>query len=70
MRTSARNRLPGVIRGIKLGGVMAQIDVAVGEQKVTAVITREAAEELELAEGDHVNVVIKATEVMVEKDGE
>lgn len=68
MRTSARNQLPGVVRSIKLGGVMAQVDIAVGEHEVTAVITRQSAEDLELAEGDKVYVVIKATEVMVGKD--
>jgi len=46
---------------------MAQIDIAVGEHRVTGVITREAAEELALKEGDSVVAVIKATEVMVEK---
>lgn len=70
MRTSARNQLPGIVRGIKLGGVMAQIDVAVGDSEVTAVITRDAAEELELKEGDSVVVIIKATEVMVGKSEE
>ena len=68
MRTSARNQLPGVIRGMKLGGVMAQIDVAVGENEVTAVITRQSAEELGLKEGDTVYVIFKATEVMIGKD--
>ena len=68
MRTSARNQLPGVVRSIKLGGVMAQINVAVGDNEVTAVITREAAEDLELKEGDEVVVIVKATEVMIGKD--
>lgn len=67
MGVSARNRLPGVIRAVKLGEVMAQIDIAVGDNEVTGVITREAAEELELKEGDHVIAVIKSTGVMVEK---
>jgi molybdopterin-binding protein len=48
---------------------MAQIDIEVGDHRVTGVITREAAEELELKEGDSVVAVIKATEVMVEKAG-
>jgi molybdopterin-binding protein len=65
MRTSARNQLPGIVRNIKLGGVMAQIDVAVGDNEVTAVITRDSAEELELKAGDSVFVIVKATEVMI-----
>jgi molybdopterin-binding protein len=67
--SSARNRLPGIVQSVKLGGIMAQIDIAVGEHRVTGVITREAAEELELKDGDAVTAVIKATEVMVEKAG-
>ncbi|HEY8685114.1 MAG TPA: TOBE domain-containing protein, partial [Chloroflexota bacterium] len=62
MRSSARNRLPGTVRSVKLGGIMAQIDIEVGDHRVTGVITREAAEELELKEGDSVVAVIKATE--------
>jgi molybdate transport system regulatory protein len=67
MRTSARNRLPGIVRSIKLGGVMAQVDITVGDNEVTAVITRDAAEELELKAGDSVVAIIKATEVMIGK---
>ena len=67
MRMSARNRLPGIVQRIKLGGIMAQVDVAVGDHAVTCVVTRDAAEELELKEGDRVFAIIKATEVMVEK---
>jgi molybdate transport system regulatory protein len=67
MRMSARNRLPGIVRSVKLGGIMAQVDMAVGDYEVTGVITREAAEELELKEGDRVFAIIKSTEVMVEK---
>jgi molybdopterin-binding protein len=67
MRTSARNQLHGVVERVKLGGVMAQVDIAVGNDLVTSVITREAAEELGLKEGDSVVAIIKSTEVMVGK---
>lgn len=70
MRTSARNQLPGTVRSIRLGGVMAQITVAVGDNEVTAVITRDSAEELDLQEGDDVVIIVKATEVMVGKSEE
>jgi molybdopterin-binding protein len=66
-RTSARNRLPGTLESIRLGGVMAQIEIRVGDEKIVAVITRDAAEELELQVGDKVIAVVKATEVMVAK---
>jgi molybdopterin-binding protein len=68
MQTSARNRLPGTVTEVKLGGVMAQIGIRVGDNQVEAVITRDSAEELGLKVGDRVFAVIKATEVMVNKE--
>jgi molybdate transport system regulatory protein len=67
-RISARNRLPGTVVGVKLGGVMAQVTIRVGRQFIDAVITRDSAEELQLAKGDRVAALIKSTEVMVLKD--
>lgn len=68
MALSARNQLPGVIEEIQLGGVMAHVAVRVGEHIIESVITRRSAEELKLKKGDQVTVVIKSTEVMLQKD--
>ena len=68
MALSARNQLPGVIEEIQLGGVMAHVAVRVGEHIIESVITRRSAEELKLKKGDKVTVVIKSTEVMLQKD--
>jgi molybdopterin-binding protein len=68
MPLSARNQLPGVVEEIHLGGVMAHVAVRVGENLVESVITRRSAEELRLKKGDAVTVVIKSTEVMLQKD--
>ncbi|MBR5504138.1 MAG: TOBE domain-containing protein [Methanobrevibacter sp.] len=68
MEISARNGIKGKVEDVKLGEVMASIKIAVDEPAViTAVITRESAEELGLAEGDEVKAVIKSTEIMVAK---
>ena len=67
LHTSARNRLPGVVTRLQLGDIVAQVDVRVGDNHIVSVITREAAEELNLKEGDEVLVIVKATEVMVAK---
>src|ERR1019366_10519502 len=67
MPLSARNRLPGVIEEVHLGTIMARIVVKVGENTVESVITRASAEELGLKKGDSIRVVIKSTEVMIEK---
>ena len=68
MEISARNGLKGKVEDVKLGEVMASIKIAVDEPGViTAIITRESAEELGLAEGDEVKAVVKSTEIMVAK---
>jgi molybdate transport system regulatory protein len=67
MENSARNRLAGVVETVKLGNVMAQIEIRVGNNRVVSVITRDAAEELGLKEGDEVVAVVKSTDVMVGK---
>lgn len=70
VKTSARNRLPGTVTAVKLGEVMAQIDIRSGDNHIVSVITREAAEDLDLKVGDQVYAVIKSTEIMVAKQGD
>ena len=67
MQLSARNQLRGVVKGIKLGTVMAEVTVDIGGQDVVAAITRGSVERLDLKEGEQVTVIIKATEVMIGK---
>ena len=67
MQISARNQLPGQVKSIMLGGVMAEIVVDVAGHEVAAAITRRSAEQMQLKEGDDVTVIIKATEVMLGK---
>jgi len=68
MTISARNKLKGTIEEIVLGGVMAHVVVRVGEDQIESVITRRSAEEMKLKKGDTVAAVVKATEVMIQKD--
>ena len=67
MPLSARNQLRGQIKDVKLGDVMAHIVVQVGENEIESVITRRSAEEMNLRPGDSVTVVVKSTEVMIQK---
>jgi len=68
MRLSARNQLRGTITAVRHGEVMSTIKALLGDgQPLTAVITREAAQDLDLAPGDTAIVIIKSTEVMVAK---
>jgi molybdopterin-binding protein len=67
MALSARNQLRGQVKDVKLGDVMAHITVQVGENEIESVITRLSADEMKLKAGDTVTVVIKSTEVMIQK---
>ena len=67
MELSARNQLPGTVKSIKLGGVMAEVVIDVNGLEVVAAITRTSAENMGLKVGDSVKAVMKATEVMVAK---
>lgn len=65
---SGRNKLVGRVTAIKRDAIMAQIDVDIGSHKITAVITRDALDELRLRIGDTAIALVKATEVMIVKD--
>ena len=68
MNLSARNQLNGKITNVELGAVMANVKIEISEPNtVTAVITKESAEKLGLAEGDDVTAIIKSTEVIIGK---
>jgi molybdopterin-binding protein len=65
MEISARNQLKGTVTSVTLGTVMAEVAVDVGGQEIVSAITRASVEQLGLAEGQEITVVIKATEVML-----
>ena len=65
MEISARNQLPGRVKSVTLGSVMAEVVVDVAGHEVVSAITRGSAEALDLAEGVEVTVIVKATEVML-----
>jgi molybdopterin-binding protein len=68
MKLSARNQLQGKITNVELGAVMANIKIEISEPNtITAVITKESAENLGLSEGDDVCAIIKSTEVIIGK---
>ena len=68
MPISARNQLEGKVVDVKLGEIMAHVVVKVGKSQIESVITRRSAEELGLKKKDTVKVIIKSTEVMLQKD--
>ena len=60
--------MTGKVTAIKRDAIVAQVDLNIGSHKITAVITRDAFDELGLRVGDTVMALVKATEVMVIKD--
>ena len=70
MSISARNRLRGRISRLTLDGLMAEVQMRIGEQDLVSMITRSSAERLMLKVGDEVFAVIKSTEIMIGKEGQ
>jgi molybdopterin-binding protein len=62
---SGRNQLRGIVDEVRSDGLLSQVRLRIGGQTLTAVITRDAIEELKLKRGDEALAVIKATEVMI-----
>ena len=67
---SGRNRLRGFIEEVQIDGLLAQVRLRIGDQRLTAVITADAVEELKLKRGDHALAIIKSTEVMIAREAE
>ncbi|MBM3777775.1 MAG: helix-turn-helix domain-containing protein [Acidimicrobiia bacterium] len=62
---SGRNQLRAVVDEVRIEGLLAQVRLRIGDQRLTAVITRDAVDELKLTRGQAALAIIKATEVMV-----
>ncbi len=63
---SGRNKLRGVVEEVRSEGLLSQVRLRlVGTPTLTAVITRDAVDELKLRRGDEAVALVKATEVMV-----
>jgi molybdopterin-binding protein len=69
MRLSARNRLVGTIESVEKGIITAKVKIRVEEPAVvTAVVTKEAIDDLDLKPGDKVEAIVKSTSVMIAKE--
>ena len=62
---SARNRLFGHIEEVRVDGLLAQVQLRVGDQRLTAVITADAVRRMKLRRGDDAIGIVKSTEVMI-----
>ena len=62
---SGRNQLRGIVEEVRADGLLAQVRLRIGDQRLTAVITRDAVEEVKLRRGEEALAIIKSTEVMI-----
>lgn len=65
---SGRNQLRGYVDEVRVEGLLAQVRLRIGDQTLTAVITRDAVDELKLRRGDEALAIVKATEVMIARE--
>jgi molybdopterin-binding protein len=64
-RVSGRNQLVGRIDSVRISGLMAEIKISIGGQRITSIITATSAREMQLKPGQTAAALIKATEVMI-----
>ncbi len=64
---SSRNKIKGIISNISTGEINTEVTVDIGGDRITSIITKNAAEELGLKTGDEVTALIKSSDVMVGK---
>lgn len=64
--SSARNRMRGIVTDVVRDGVMAQVEIQAGPFRVVSLMSREAADDLELRVGVVAEAVVKSTNVVVE----
>ncbi|MGD0416406.1 MAG: TOBE domain-containing protein [Terriglobales bacterium] len=64
-RVSGRNQLVGRIDSVRISGLMAEVKISIGGQRITSIITATSAREMQLKAGQTAAALIKATEVMI-----
>jgi molybdopterin-binding protein len=64
---SARNQLVGRVTDVKLDGLLAHVEISIGDGTITSVITAEAVREMRLRPGDTAAALIKSTSVMIRR---
>jgi len=68
MKVGARNRIIGTVKSIQRGSVMGQVKIEVPASQMASVMTLDSLDEMALKEGDRVEVVVKAVNVLLLKD--
>ena len=64
-RVSGRNQLVGRIASVRIGGLMAEVVLSIGEQRITSIISASSARDMNLKAGQTAAALIRATEGMI-----
>lgn len=64
--TSVRNSFVGIVTGVRIDDVAAQVEVQSGPHRLVSLVTREAVEELGLDVGVTVTARVKSTSVHID----
>ena len=67
---SGRNQLRGFVEEVRIDGLLGQVRLRVGDQRLTAIITSDALSALKLRRGDSALAIVKSTEVMIAREAE
>ena len=70
VRSSARNRMVGIVTAVRCDEVMAQVELQCGPFTVSSLMSSDAVRDLGLEPGSVAVAVVKATQVIVETEGE
>jgi molybdopterin-binding protein len=62
---SGRNQLIGRVTKVEIVGLLAKVQLDIGGQTITAIITSDACRDLGLKKGQPAAALVKATEVMI-----
>jgi molybdopterin-binding protein len=62
---SGRNQLVGRVESVRISGLMAEVVLSIGDQRITSIITSRSAREMNLKAGQTAAALIKSTEVMI-----
>ncbi|HEX3571972.1 MAG TPA: helix-turn-helix transcriptional regulator [Acidobacteriaceae bacterium] len=66
-KVSGRNQIAGKVVSVRIEGLLAEVILSIGDSQITAIITANAARELQLKRGDTAAALIKSTDVMIER---
>ena len=65
IRRDSGSQFVGKIERVQIHGLVAEVILLVGEQKITSIITAQSAREMNLKPGQTAAALINATEVMI-----